>query len=126
MRAGLAGLPVAWIGGWIATQYVGVHLFSLVMPGLVGLSAWLAVNRATRLFAGSQRLFPAGAAVVIGLLGTALGFRLVPGGQDLLHPAGVVVAPYACAVFGVLAGVALFAPPAASDAGQDGSGTTLN
>jgi hypothetical protein len=104
VRAGLASLPAVLIGGWIATQYVEERIFSLVVPSLVGLAASWAAGAAAPRRGPSARWMPlvvAGVAVVAGVLGTALGFRLVAGGrQSVLHPLNVVGAPYLCAVLG--------------------------
>lgn len=112
VRAGLASLPVVFVGGWIATQYVDVHIFAELLPGLVGLAAslvaQLAVPRHDRL-TGRIVLAVAAAAAV---LATGLGFRLVPGGQQsVLHPLGVVAAPYLAAVVGAALWPLLFAAP---------------
>ena len=109
VRAGLAGLAVAFVGGWIATQYVRVHLMSLAAPALIGFAAALAVPAAAR----SLRPLPlvwlvAGGAA---LLGTAVGFVLVPGGQDPLRPWAVVGGPYLAALAGVVGGPLLFPAP---------------
>jgi uncharacterized membrane protein YeaQ/YmgE (transglycosylase-associated protein family) len=111
VRAGLASIPAAYFGGWIATQYVDTHLFSLIVPALLGLAAtWLAGLASYR--AG----MPAVAVVVVGalggLLGTALGFRLYPHGpHNPLKPASLVDAPYLCAVGGALLWLLLLRPP---------------
>ena len=108
VRAGLAGLAVAYIGGWIATQYVRVHLMSLAAPAVVGLAAAFVVPRAAR------RIRPAAAwiiAVVMALLGTALGFALTPGGQNPLRQWGVVGGPYLAALVGVVLGPLVFGRP---------------
>jgi hypothetical protein len=111
VRAGLASVPAVFIGAWIATEYVEDHLFSLIAPALIGLAAsWAAGFAATR---GGR---PAPLSVVVGavaaVLGTALGFHLVPGGwQSVLRPLNVVGAPYVCAVLGALAFPILFGAP---------------
>jgi hypothetical protein len=99
---------VVWLGGWIATQYVGVHIFSLVLPGLVGLGGWWAASGAGGRGDRSARRLLLAVAGIAGLLGTAFGFRLVPGGQSVLRPLGVVLAPYGCALLGAALGAALF------------------
>jgi hypothetical protein len=112
VRAGLAVTPVAIAGGWIATQYVGDHVFSVVVPGLVGLAAGWAGQAATPVVASLRwRLMVAAICVAGGVLGTALGFRLVPGDrQSVLHPLGVVAAPYGCAVVAAVAWSLAVAP----------------
>lgn len=111
IRAGLAGLAVSYVGGWIATQYVRVHLMSLVAPAIVGLAASWAVSRAT----GGLRAATAGGmaatwgtATLAALLGTALGFVLTPGGQNPLRDWGLVGGPYLAAVVGVAFGPLVF------------------
>lgn len=109
LRAGVVTVPVAAVGGWIATQYVYDHIFSLVVPGLIGFGCGLAAGGANR---RRDRL----ALVVIllvaaagGVAGTALGFHLVPGGrQSVLRPLDVVAAPYLCAVLGAVGWLVLF------------------
>jgi len=111
IRAGLVGLAVAFVGGWIATQYVRVHLMSLAAPAVVGLAAAFVVPRAAR------RIRPAAAwliAVVVSLLGTALGFALTPGGQNPLKQWGVVGGPYLAALVGVVLGPLVFGRPGGS------------
>ena len=102
VRAGLAGLVVAYLGGWVATQYVRVHLMSLAAPAVVGLAAAWAVPRAAR--ALSPRAATWVIAAVAALVGTALGFALTPGGQNPLSQPGVVTGPYLAALLGVGAG----------------------
>jgi hypothetical protein len=106
-RIGLAGLPVAVVGGWISTQYFLVHVFSWLVPGLLGLATSAAASLATRGHrVGWQAVTGAALAAV---LGTALGFRLQPGGvQSVLHPFAVVGAPYLAAVLGAALWPVLF------------------
>ena len=106
IRAGLAGLAVSYVGGWIATQYVRVHLMSLVAPAVVGLAASWAVSRA-----GGRLRLPAvtwATAAAGALLGTALGFVLTPGGQNPLRDWGLVGGPYLAALVGVAFGPLVF------------------
>jgi hypothetical protein len=112
VRAGLASLPVALIGGWIATQYVYDHVFSLVVPGLVGLTTGWVASAAVPRRQRSARWLALPIAAVAAVLGTALGFHLLPGGrQSVLRPFSVVGAPYLCAVFGTALWPALFGTP---------------
>ena len=108
VRAVLAGLGVSYVGGWIATQYVRVHLMSLVAPAVVGLAASWAVSRA------AGRLRPPVTtwltAVLAAWLGTALGFVLTPGGQNPVREWGVVGGPYLAALVGVALGPLVFGP----------------
>ena len=112
MRAGLASLPVALIGGWIATQYVYDHIFSLVVPGLVGLTTGWVASAAVPRRQRAARWMALPIAAVAAVLGTALGFHLLPGGrQSVLSPFSVVGAPYLCAVVGTALWPALFGTP---------------
>lgn len=108
VRSGLAGAAVALAGGFVSTQYVGTRYFSVVAPALVGLAASWAVTAAGGRGASGSRLPLLAVAVAAALLGTALGFRLVPGGQGLLTPVRDVGPPYAAAAAGALAWPALF------------------
>jgi len=106
IHAGLAGLAVSYVGGWIATQYVRVHLMSLVAPAVVGLAASWAVFRAgARL---PHRGLTWSIAAVAAVLGTALGFVLTPGGQNPLRDWGLVGGPYLAALCGVALGPLVF------------------
>jgi hypothetical protein len=108
VRCGLAALAVAFVGGWIAAQYVDTQYFATVAPGLVGLAAAWAGSAAGPGLPARRSL---GVAVVAGLLGTALSDRLVPGGQNLFLPPGHRLPPYVAAVIGVAAWRLLFGPP---------------
>jgi hypothetical protein len=125
VRAGLAGYLAALVGGVIATQYVDVHVFSLVAPFLVGLAvAWSATAARGRGPAVDPPIMAI--AAVLAVIGAALGFRLVTGGQDPAGSFGEVGPPYVFAVLGTLVWPLLFGTPSrpapkASD--QDGRGT---
>lgn len=106
VRAGLATMLVAVLGGFVATQYVDAHVLSLVGPGLVGLAAAWAASAA-----GGPGWLTSGIAAAGAVLGTALGFRLVPGGQSVVHPLAEVGPPYLCAILGVLGWPAIFGSP---------------
>lgn len=111
VRSGLAGAASALAGGFVSTQYVGAQYFSVLAPALVGLAASWAVTAAAGRGAG-RRLPLLTVAVAAALLGTALGFRLVPGGgQGVLAPAGDVAPPYLAAVVGALGWPVLFGAP---------------
>lgn len=109
VRAGLAGIFVALIGGAITTQYVDDHLFSLIVPGLIGAAASWAGSAA---IGRHSRNLPIVAVVasLAGLVGTALGFRLVPGGQSPLHPDWEVGPPYLCTVIGAVVWTLIWNP----------------
>ena len=108
MRAALASLVVAFVGGWVATQYVDTRWFAVIAPGLVGLACAGAGTAA----AGPPRmravLLLAGVAA---LLGTALSDRLVPHGQNLFLPVSHRLPPYLAALIGTAAWPVLFPPP---------------
>lgn len=106
VRAGLAALLAGLVGGFVATQYVDAHVLSLLAPGLVGLAAAWSVGAAAG--GGWVATVVAGAGAV---LGTALGFRLVPGGQSPFHPLPEVGPPYLCAVLGAVLWPLVFGPP---------------
>jgi len=108
VRAALAALATAFVGGWIAAQYVDTQYFAVVAPGLVALAcAWAAAAAAP----GVPVRRPVAIAIVAGLLATGLSDRLVPGGQNLFLPAGHRIPPYLTAVVGALAWPVLFGPP---------------
>jgi hypothetical protein len=113
VRAGLAGVVVTVVGGVIATQYVGVHVFSWLVPGLLGIAAGWVTAAAARTGSVASAV-----AVVSGVLATALGLRLQPGGASLLHPVSDVVPPYLTAIAGAL-GWRLVAGPNTRSAEQD-------
>src|SRR3954469_19185257 len=90
VRAGLAALAVALVGGWIGTQYARNRGFSLIAPALVGMAAAWAAAAASEGGPADRRvvsLIAAAAAV----LSAALAFRVyAAGGLSPLHPAGRV------------------------------------
>jgi hypothetical protein len=99
--AGLAALPGMFIGGAISADYIRDHIFSLVVPALVGISAcWPALvvlHRSGRSGAQLRRLTLAVSvfAAVCGVLGTGFGFRLDPGGPpQIVSPLHLVGGPY--------------------------------
>jgi hypothetical protein len=108
VRAGLGVLPLAWLGGWIATEYFETRLWSWIVPAVIGLAAAGAAGTAA---AALPSRVIVGLGAVAGVLGTALGFRLVPHGhQNLFHPWSIVGLPYLCAVAGALLWPALLGP----------------
>ena len=120
VRAGLSGLAVAYAGGWVATQYVRVHLMSLAAPAVVGLAAAFIVPRAARRLRPPLACWLA--AAVAALLGTALGFALTPGGQNPLRQWGVVGGPYLAALVGVALGPLVFGRPGGDQPPGDAEG----
>jgi hypothetical protein len=113
VRSGLAAFAIALVGGWIGTQYVDVHFFSVVAPGLVGLATGWAASAAAGAPAGPQarrRTLVVGALAAV--LSAGLAFRLESGGgQDPLSSWGEVGPPYVAAVIGTLAWPIVFGPP---------------
>jgi len=112
IRAGVACIPVVVVGGWIATQYVYDHIFSLVVPGVVGFAACLVASAAAGRHDRSASIAVITVAAFAGILGTAFGFHLLAGGrQSVLRPWNVVGAPYLCAIAGAIAYRLLFPAP---------------
>jgi hypothetical protein len=114
VRAALGAYAIAILGGWVGTQYVDVHLFSVVAPALVGLaSAWAATAAAGATVTGAQaRRRVALVAAAGAVLSAALAFRLESGGgQDPLGSWGEVGPPYLFAIVGTLAWPVLFSAP---------------
>jgi hypothetical protein len=122
IAAGVWCLPAVFLGGVIASEYVRDHIFSLIVPALVGVGAcWPALvvlHRSGRSAAELRRLtlLVSGFAGFCGVLGTALGFRLDPGGPpQILSPWRLVGLPY---VFALLAGLLwpyVYGPPKRPD-----------
>jgi hypothetical protein len=109
VRAGLAAVAVAFIGGWIGTQYARNRGFSLISPALVGIAAAWAAAAAG---GAAPRRLTSLLAAVAAVLSAALAFRVyAAGGLSPLHPAGRVLPPYAAAVAGVLVWPLVFGPP---------------
>lgn len=108
VRASAAALATAYVGGWIAAQYVDTQYFAVLAPGLVALACGWAASAAT---GGSRGARTSAVAVAAGLLATGLSDRLVPGGQNLFLPPGHRLPPYIAAVVGALAWPVLFGPP---------------
>ncbi|HVV77599.1 MAG TPA: hypothetical protein VHC43_16385 [Mycobacteriales bacterium] len=120
IAAGLAGIPVAVVGGWIYSQYVEVHIFSWLVPALIGVAGSSTCAYAWQRGGGLSR--PAVAiSAVAAVLGTAFGFRLFPHGpHNPLHPANEVTFPYVCAALGaVLWPIALGPPRKPKSPGDD-------
>jgi hypothetical protein len=109
------------LGGAVATQYVDVHIFATVAPGLVGLAVAWAASAAAGRPAGAAGWRVGVIAAVMAVLSAGLAFRLVTGGQDPLGSVGDVGPPYLAAVLGTLAWPLLFGPPKRGrvDAGAD-------
>jgi hypothetical protein len=118
VRAGLAALAVSYPTGWVAQQYVNVHLMSLAWPLVLGLAAsWAASTAAGRRDRAARPLVLVAAAVGA-VLGTALGFRLFDTPVTPVHPWDEVWGPYVAGLAGVLAWPLLFGAPRRAP-GQD-------
>lgn len=122
VRAGLAGLAAALFDGWVETQYVRVHLMSLIAPGVGGLAAAWACTAAVGRYGRRLRWLVLGSAAVAALLGAALAFRVNSGGGlSPTHPLGRVGPPYLASLAGIALWQLVFAaprrqPPGAGDA----------
>lgn len=102
-------VPVAVVGGWIYSQYVEVHIFSWLVPVLIGIAG---VSPASFLRFPRSRRHSLVVGVVAGVLGTAFGFRLFPHGpHNPLQPAHEVVLPYICAALGAVVWPVVLGPP---------------
>ena len=112
VRAALAGLAAALFDGWVGTQYVRVHLMSLVTPTVGGLATGWACTAAAGRFGRPLRPLVLAIAGIAAVLGAALAFRLnSDGGLNTLHPLGRVGPPYLVSLLGVLLSPLLFAGP---------------
>lgn len=113
VRAGVAAFAIALVGGWIGTQYVDVHFFSVVAPGLVGLgTGWAATAAAGGASAPRARRMTLLVGAVAAVLSAGLAFRLESGGgQDPVGSWGEVGPPYLAAVIGTLAWPIVYGPP---------------
>lgn len=133
VRAGLAALAVAVVGGWVVTQHVNVHLMSLIAPALLGLAVCWAATASAGARSTRQRRLVLLVAALGAVAGTALGFRLFGRPLTPLHPVHQVGPPYLTALAGVLAWPLLAGPSrpergARNDAAIEPqpSGTRLN
>jgi hypothetical protein len=100
VRAALAGLGAALLGGLVAAQYVDAELFGYLTPAVVGAACGAAAQSAS----GAPRRGPAGRGVravgaLAGVLGVALGF-LLEGSRAPVSSAAAL--PFALAVAGAL------------------------
>lgn len=114
VRAGAAAFVVALLGGWVGTQYVDVHVFSVVAPGLVGLATgWAAAAAAGGPADVRLRRVTLLVGAIAAVLSAGLAFRLESGGgEDPVGSWGEVGPPYLAAVLGTLAWPIVFGPPA--------------
>lgn len=100
----LAGALVALLGGVISSEYVGAAGFELAAPALTGIAVGMAATSAARTRGSGPLDWPLrGVAAVLAVLGTALSFRLVPGGESPFTPVSAVGPPYLAAAAGALA-----------------------
>jgi MFS family permease len=109
-------VPVAAIGGWIYSQYVEVHVFSWLVPALIGVagssaSSALAQRRTPSTARRTSRV-PLLMGAIAAVLGTALGFRLFPHGpHNPLHPWNEVGLPYLAAAIAAVVWPLVLGPP---------------
>jgi uncharacterized membrane protein YfcA len=119
-------VPVAAIGGWIYSQYVEVHIFSWLVPALLGIAGSSASSALSQRRARTTRRRVRRAPILMGaiaaVLGTALGFRLFPHGpHDPLHPWHEVGLPYFAAAIAAIVWPLVLGPPRRPDpAGLEG------
>jgi hypothetical protein len=100
----LAGFWVAVAAGAVSSQYVGAAIFDLAAPALTGLAAGIATTSAARTRGTGPLDWPLRwAAAGLAVLGTALSFRLVVGGDSPFTPVSTVLPPYLAAVAGAIA-----------------------
>lgn len=101
IRAALAALPVAVVGGAVTSEYVGTGAFAVITPFLLGVACG-----AASIAAAGRVSRPAGlrwvrlVGVLFALIGTAYGYRFVVGGEDPFGPAGSRIGPYVAAAVG--------------------------
>ena len=123
VRAGLAGIAAALFDGWVETQYVRVHLMSLVAPLVGGLAASWACTTAAGRLGWRLRWTVLGIAAVAAVGGAALAFRVNSGGGlSPVQPVGRVGPPYLAAVLGVVLWPLVFGGPRGQppdEAGED-------
>jgi hypothetical protein len=99
----LVGFLVAVAAGAVSSQYVGAQLFDLAAPALTGIAAGIAATSAARTRGRGPLDWPLRwTAAGLAVLGTALAFRLVPGGDSPFTPLSAVLPPYLAAVGGAL------------------------
>lgn len=100
----LAAAVAAALGGMIGSEYVGAAGFELAAPALTGLAAGMVATSVARTRGRGPLDWPLrGAAALLAVLGTALAFILVPGGDSPLTPLSAVGPPYLAAIAGALA-----------------------
>jgi hypothetical protein len=97
----LVAMALGAVGGWIGTEYIGATGFAEIVPFLIGLlCASGAAAAAGTHGRGSVDLGMRVVGAVSAVLGTALGYKLQPGGGSALHPAHTVLPAYAAAAAG--------------------------
>ena len=102
VRAGLVAFVLGLIGGWIGTEYIGAGAFEDIVPGLVGLACASSAAAAARTTRGRLDIAARALGGLAAVLGTALAYKLVPGGGDPWSPAGTVLPTYGAAVAGAV------------------------
>ena len=104
IAAAIAGLLVAVVGGAVSSEYVGAQWFDLAAPALTGIAVGIVATAVARTRGKGPLDWPLrGFAAVLAVLGTALSFRLVPGGDSPFTPVADVIPPYLAAIGGALA-----------------------
>lgn len=100
----LGAAVAAVLGGMIGSEYVGAAGFELAAPALTGVAAGMVATSVARTRGRGPLDWPLrAAAAVLAVLGTALAFILVPGGDSPFTPLSSVAPPYLAAVAGALA-----------------------
>jgi uncharacterized membrane protein YfcA len=113
-------VPVAAIGGWIYSQYVEVHIFSWLVPALLGVAGSSAATALSQRRSPVTRRRVSRVPILMGaiaaVLGTAFGFRLFPHGpHDPLHPWHEVGLPYIAAAIAAVVWPLVLGPPRRAD-----------
>lgn len=100
----LAAAVAAVLGGVIGSEYVGATGFELAAPALTGVAAGLVATSVARTHGRGPLDWPLRAlAALFAVLGTALAFVLVPGGDSPFTPLSAVALPYLAAIAGAAA-----------------------
>ena len=98
-------MPVVLIGAWIGTQYVHAHVFSIVVPGLIGVVCAAAAMSAAGRGGIAMSIGEAAAGALLAVaLSDSFDF-----GTGLFSPLGQAGPPYLAALVGVAVWPLLFA-----------------
>jgi hypothetical protein len=117
VRAALAALAAALLGGLVAAQYVDAPLFGYLAPFAVGVGCGAAAQAAAGVRSGPTAFRVRGIAALCAVLGVGLGFLLEHSRAPLSSPA---LLPALLAVVGALLWTA--PPRGARDARTAGRG----